>query len=227
MVEGDDFPGRRRRPVSRLAGAVMFAAFAGLLAGCATSTGPGTGAGGGASPTVPASPTALTFPALTETFTSAVNGYSVGYPAGQHITAATAPAPVGVHTWDGNLPYMDNFLDSFGTGFLTATSAAIPTGTSPERWVADELAAHLLTGSAFPDCAKTMTTEPVVVDGAAGVIDTHCASVDLGAIVTSGGRAYLIDLRADPPDKAWFQKILATVRLKPGNAAPASPSAKP
>ena len=199
----------------------------GLQAGCSTGAGAGASAGGGASPSAPASPTALIFPALTETFTSAINGYAIGYPKGQHITAATAPAPSGVHTWDSNAAYMDNFLDSFGTGSLTATSAAIPAGTTSEKWVADELAAHLLTGSAFPDCAKTMTTEPIVVDGVAGVIDTHCASIDLGAIVTSGGRAYLIDLRADPPDRTWFLKILATVHLQPGKAIPASPSAKP
>ena len=226
MVDGDGLPGRGR-PAQPRATALILAAVVGLVAGCATGSGAGAGSGSGAPSTAAASPTALTFPALTETFTSTVNGYSIGYPTGQHITAATAPAPVGVHTWDGNAAYMDNFLDSVGTGFLTATSAVIPTGTTPDRWVADELAAHLLTGSAFPDCAKTMTTEPIVVDGAAGVIDTHCASIDLGAIVTSGGRAYLIDLRADPPDRTWFLKVLATVRLMPGNAAPASPSAKP
>jgi len=226
MVDRDR-SARRGRRAPDLASALILAAIVGLLAGCTGGAGAGTAAAGGASPTAQASPTALVFPALTETFTSTVNGYSIGYPAGQHISAATAPAPMGVHTWDGNAAYMDNFLDSFGTGFLTATSAAIPAGTTANRWVADELAAHLLTGSAFPDCAKAMTTEPIVVAGAAGVIDTHCASIDLGAIVTSSGRAYLIDLRADPPDRTWFLKVLATVHLTPGNAVPASPSAKP
>ena len=167
-------------------------------------------------PTPQPSPTGVTFPPPTETFSSTINGISIGYPLGQQVHGASQPVPWAVqHTWSPTDPWVDNFLDTVGTGLINVVALPIPVGATPDKWVADELAASLLTTSSFPACGKTMSTERVTVDGVSGVIDTHCSVSDLTAIVTTGGIAYVIDLRADPPDKAWFLRLLATVKLHP------------
>ena len=70
------------------------------------------------------------------------------------------------------------------------------------------------------------TTEPITIDGVAGQIAVHCPDVVQNALVSAGGRGYLI-LDYGAADMAWFKQVLATVRLDPANVVDASPSASP
>ena len=73
----------------------------------------------------------------------------------------------------------------------------------------------LPTTGAFTECGPA---EPVVVDGASGVVGPDCPM----ALVSAGDRVFLIWLyRIDDPD--WFREILATVQLNPETALDAAP----
>lgn len=170
---------------------------------------------------IPGSP----LPRLTQTFTSPLNGFSIGYPSGQSIQAATRTANVDQRASSPDDPWVDNIIDILGTGLVSVWSVPL-TGT-PEQRMADELADSLLTTSGFAVCGSTMTTVPVVIDGHAGTIDTHCDAAYLDAFAILGGREYRISLQADPPNMDWFQEILASVRLHPEDALTVRPSESP
>jgi hypothetical protein len=172
------------------------------------------------SPSPSPSPSALPFPALTGSFTSPIGGYSIAYPEGARVIAATEVIAPGLHSWNPDQPWVDSILDPSGYGQWNIVSAPIPVGTTAEEWLADDLDASLLTGSGFPKCGSTMTTEPITVDGVAGTIDTHCPTVYMDAIVISGRRAYMFFLLVDNPNLTWFRTMLATVQLDPAGAAP-------
>ena len=152
-------------------------------------------------------------PPLTQSFTSTLHGISVSYPEGWTAQAATEPwteSPFSLLFGD---PHADFLYDPTLTDHLFLTIASQPIGDStPEEWVAEQLASD-------EGCAAT---EPIAVDGAAGLIGVDC---DV-AVVTTAGRGYMILLHTsddDPPavaayDRAWFEEVLATVQLQPEDA---------
>lgn len=172
-------------------------------------------------PTTAPSPTPGTVapPPLTQTFTSTQHGISLSYPEGWIARPATEP-------WTdhpGTPEYVDLGIDVLHDPvltdhlFLNISSRPI-VDTTPEAWVA-----------ASTGCT---TTEPIVVNGATGLIGTDdCKSV----AVTSAGRGYWIQLLTSddnpaavaPYDRAWFEQVLATVQLQPDRALNAAASATP
>ena len=176
------------------------------------------------------SPSPIAPPPLTQTFTSQMHGISVSYPEGWIARAATEP-------WTDRGPEVPQFLhpgfdvlhdpvdaDHF---FLYITSQPIGDST-PEDWVAASLASW--------GCTKT---EPIAVDGAAGLIGADIAPDCHFVAVTTAGRGYWIGLYTPYSgegdvapldfsyDRAWFEEVLATVQLQPEDAVEVAPSASP
>jgi hypothetical protein len=136
----------------------------------------------------------------------------VSYPDGWTARAATEPwtdrpgVPQFLH------PGFDVLKDPVRDGELFLYVASRPTGeTTPQDWV-DWITME----------GRCPTTEPIVVDGATGVIG--CSSVN----VTTAGRDYLIGLYSPNINeataaessryRAWFEGVLATVQLHPEDA---------
>jgi len=185
--------------------------------------GPAPGVGGSGampSPTVSPSPDPSAPPALTETFTSDVHGISISYPSGWATQPATEPvgtaalhflSPAGDYIYDRRL---NDHL------FLGLSSRPIE-GQSGDAWATERLN--------DPDEGCSATREPIVVDGATGVL------CDTLALVWVGDRGYGIRLytSGDEPwlgqyyDQAWFRDVLATVQLDPARAVAPAPSASP
>jgi len=168
-----------------------------------------------ATPEPSPSPAASAAP-LTETFTSTVHGISVSYPQGWTARAATEPSTDGTLPSGFVDPHLDVLHDPVLTDHLFLRIASQPIGdSSPEDWVAAQMA-----GEGEERCT---TTEPIVVDGATGLIGGESCDV---AVVTTAGRGYAIALSASddypdavaPYDRAWFEEVLATVQLHPEDA---------
>jgi hypothetical protein len=158
-------------------------------------------------------------PALTETFTSAINGMSVSYPSGWHLEPAT-------ESWNGDEFVQQNSLfadviyeKETDSPFIALASMPLA-GRSFDEWSSAYLAKVTADD---PSC--TGTRDPITVDGAAGVLSDPC----LMALVSDGQRGYFIWLyRSD--DRAWFERILSTVKLHAAEAVDAPsplPSAAP
>ena len=146
-------------------------------------------------------------PALTEAFTSTLHGMSVSYPDGWVPEAATEPWPAGGIVQQ-ETPFGDVIEDGSAgdTAFIALASQPLA-GKPLNEWVADY--------EPFTECGPA---EPVVVDGAHGVVGHNCQM----ALVSEGDRVFLIWLyRIDDPN--WFQEILATVKLDPKAAVDAAP----
>jgi hypothetical protein len=166
-------------------------------------------------------------PALTETFTSKRHGFSISYPAGWDTTDATEP-------WTA--PGLPNFSEPSGdfmydptlTDHLFLVVASKPlAGQDGAAW-ADQL---LNAMAANDDCALPLAS---VTTGAGPA--RQCAGG--GMVATwAGDRGYVIWLHTSdddptavaPYDEAYFNDILATLKLQPEDAVdtPASPSASP
>jgi hypothetical protein len=166
-------------------------------------------------PTFPPTPT-YEPPALTEAFTSDIHGISISYPAGWLSQPATAPWTTT--SWIlFREPAGDFLYDPSRTDHLFLELASAPlVDVTFDQWAAELLVAL--------DCPSS---EPVVIDGADGVL---CGAA---AAVPAGGRGYLLalytsddnaDLRAFD-SQAWFEEILVTVQLLPENAIDIAPSA--
>ncbi len=173
------------------------------------------------------SPSPIAAPPLTQTFTSQMHGISVSYPDGWTIEAATEPwtdAP-NSHSFDN--PQDDHLKHpAWETTEVFMTLASQPIGdTSPEDWIAEQMAQWV-------EVEGCTAYEPIAVDGATGRIGGE--GCDL-AVVTTDGRGYWIALRAwnkeqsavAPFDRAWFEEVLATVRLHPEDAVDSGPSPSP
>ena len=153
-------------------------------------------------------------------FTTGRNGISIAYPTGWVTRPATEPWTTGIP--DFTSPGGDIVHDPARQAGLWIAVASQPIGIStPDEWVAEKLA--------FDDGCKT--GEPIAVDGAAGLIGVgECTR----AAVTTDGRGYFFWLYTgdnDPSisvyDQAWFEEVLATVQLPPGDAVDAAPFASP
>ena len=185
------------------------------------STQSGVGGPPDASPSASASSTPSTSPsgspasppALTETYTSE-RGYSISYPPGWSVQPATDPWTTGFPsfvTTNSDLIYDPVLQDHL---FLMVASQPLG-GKTGAQWVDDLLAGR----AARDDCAAPI--QPVTIDGNQGQM---CASGT--AAVSAGDRGYVIVLyaSADDPaaiagyDQAYFNDILATMRLQPEDA---------
>ena len=211
-------------------GAVAVAAFAlgGLYLFNST---PGSGVAGGPSaspssspvlsPSPSPSPTAR--PALTGSFTSAIHGISVSFPTGWTVEyTATEPWTTGLpEDCEPTLCADQISAVVSGSPFLRLASQPLG-GLTGEQW-----STRVVNEPAF-DATCPPATEPVSIDGAAGMIAVICPDGILTALTWVDDRGYLIILYGDD-DREWFKEILATVRLHPEDAAApaASPGASP
>ncbi len=155
----------------------------------------------------PPSVAAAASPALTATFTSTLHGISVSYPERWVPKAATEPWAEGGIVQQQS-PFGDVIEDgSTGdTAFLALASQPLA-GRSLDEVVAGY--------GPFTECGSP---EPVVVDGAQGVVGSDCTM----ALVSAEDRVFLIWLyRIDDPE--WFEQILATVQLNPEAALDTAP----
>lgn len=174
-------------------------------------------------PTATADPTAsppASPPALNDTFTSAQHGYSVAYPSAWTAEAAINPWTDSAFPLSFGTPEVDFLYAPLIETELFLAVASQPLGDStPQDWVTEQMASG-------EGCAST---EPIDVGGAAGVIGAGDCNV---VTVTAGGRGYWIQLYTgdEAPaeyDRAWFEEVLATMQLQPGNAVDAEASASP
>jgi hypothetical protein len=188
------------------------------------SSGTTPAASGSGSASASTSPASSGLPALTETFTSTVGGFSISYPAGWKVVRATQTWPTGSFTSNPD----DHSVDAFSGPNLAiyAVSQKLATSTTPAKWLDEYLSDAALEFSNRTDCA-VVRTEPIVVDGATGVMNYSCSVVLIDSIVTSGGRAYVFSLQGDSVDKAWMLELLKTVQLHPESAIDTASSAAP
>jgi hypothetical protein len=207
------------------AAAVVLAVIVGIQFFGTTSGGTG---GPGDEPTATAYPTATPEPAatpepspseaaappLSQSFTSTQHGISVSYPDGWIARAATEPWTDRPDEPEFAHPGFDVLNDPVLTDhlFLAITSQPIGDATA-EDWVTEQMTSE----------ARCATTEPFSVGGATGLIGGDDCTA---AVVTTDGRGYSITLlKSDddpdvvaPYDGAWFEEVLATVRLHPEDA---------
>lgn len=172
------------------------------------------------SPGVSASP--IPIPALTETFTSPRNGFSVRYPANWTTKAATTSWRPG--TW---LPLGNSALDELqlrGTARLVVASQRLAAGQTEASWLASFIQPNYL-GTCTGDRASWPR---LTVDGQLGYLDVEACPVaadrkisspDLlyDVIVFSGDRWYEIALDG-VVDRAYFEAILSAIRFDPASA---------
>ena len=182
------------------------------------------GSGSSPQPTSLRSPGAspIPVPALTQTFASTRNGFSVQYPAGWAIKAATTSWRPGTYVPIGN-PSLDE-LKQLGEARLVVASQRLPQGQTESKWLAS-FARPFDLGACSGDRAGWPR---LTVDGASGYLDIEACSLpaDTGfstpdrlydLIVFSGGRVYEIGLDG-VVDRGYFEAILATMHLDPASA---------
>jgi hypothetical protein len=165
----------------------------------------------------------VTIPALTETFSSPRNGFSVRYPAGWSVTPATATWPPNTFLPLGN-PALDD-LERKGAARFVAASQPLVGGQTEAAW----LAAFVNPFKGPIVCATDPATSPRIAIGSmSGYLDTNgCAlpadtkfsspDLEFSAIVFAGGRAYRFSLDG-VVDLAYFKAVLATIALEPSRA---------
>jgi hypothetical protein len=190
--------------------AVVAVALGGLYL---SNSAPGSGVGGGPSPTPSPTPSPSPNPsALTESFTSAIHGISVSYPASWTVEyTATEPWTTGLPE-DCEPTLCADQISAVVSGkpFLRLASQPLG-GLTGEQW-----STRVVNEPAF-DASCPPAKEPVSIDGAAGKIAVICPDGILTALTWVDDRGYLIVLYGDD-DKEWFKEILATVRLHPEDA---------
>jgi hypothetical protein len=147
---------------------------------------------------------ASTFPALTRTFTSAIHHVSISYPA-NWTTGSGGPSFMN--------PAVDYLHDpALGDHvFISLRSEALD-GQTGLAW-----ATAFFNDPVREDC--TAEPEPITVDGAPGLI---CDTVALTWVGNRGYDIRLVVLSIYPGlgefyNRAWFEDVLATVRLPPGS----------
>jgi hypothetical protein len=157
-------------------------------------------------------------PPLTGSFTSSIHGISLSYPAGWSTRPATEPWTTEPRPLFSD-PNVDILHDPVLDDHLSVGVASQPlAGKAGDQWAADFLAGEV--------CGPT---EPVTIDGAAGLLSEGQCTI---AAVASDGRGYFVWLlRSDDEpwldqvyDRAWFEQLLATVDLRPEDAVDSAPS---
>jgi hypothetical protein len=169
-----------------------------------------------ASPVVP--------PALTETFTSNLHGFSISYPTGWVPRPATDPWTTGAP--DFMSTQGDVIYDPVLQDHLWIVVASQPlAGKSGTQWANDLLNAM----AAVDDCGLPL--EPITIDGSVG---QACSGSDAAA-VAAGDRGYMVWLHTSgddpaavaPYDREYFKAILATLQLTPEDAVDTGSSTAP
>lgn len=172
-----------------------------------------------AAPSTAPSPSAsaIVVPALTQTFTSARNGFAVKYPAGWTFTRATKPWAAGKSTLWG-----DPALDAIQTSDvrLVVASQKLTSGQTQDAW----LTAYCQAGGASasscgPQVRIGAQTGYLDMDGvpAAGGAIVPGRSVTFDAAVVVGGRGYEFTMDGIL-DRAYFQAFLDTLTFDPASA---------
>jgi hypothetical protein len=169
-----------------------------------------------ATPEPSSSPSATARPALTGSYTSAIHGISISYPAGWTIEAATQAWTSGSSS-ECDPPCEDRIVEKESdSAFLSLASQPLG-GVMGEQWAATVHSDPALGGTCGPD------VETISIDGAPGMIARICPDGLLTAQTWVDGRGYFILLyRVDDVD--WFKQILATVKLHPEDAVTPSAS---
>ena len=178
--------------------------------------------GAGQSPRPAPSVSPIPAPALTETFVSPRNGFSVRYPAGWSTQAATTSWRSGTYVPIGNSAL--DVLQLDGHARLAIASQRLAAGQTEASWLASFIQPYDL-GS----CTGNQASWPrVTIDGQLGYLDVEAcpAAADAGfsspdlrfdAIVFSGNRWYEIELDG-VVDRAYFEAILSTIHFDPASA---------
>jgi hypothetical protein len=205
---------------------IALGAFGIALLRSSTATGPGSSPGSSTqSSLLPSSgPGSSAAPALTKSFSSSFNGFSISYPGDWRVISAKRSWPTGSPNFNPDDPAVDSL--SGPNLAIYAVSQKIAAGTTPTQWLDKYMSDSRLDFSNRPDCAVEKTL-PIVVDGAAGVMIYSCEAVLIDAVVTAGGRAYVFSLQGDSPDKAFLLEVLKTVQLHPESAVDVAPSSSP
>jgi hypothetical protein len=194
-------------------GLALFGPGASGIGGPASTPSPSPFASPSPSPEAAESPGAA-YPPLTGSFTSDLFGISLAYPAGWIATPAQVP-------WDSNLQSdcepacIDEIAEPGPDNAFIRIVAEPLAGSTGEAWM-DEILADPIWEDTCPP-----TTEPVTIDGVAGLIAVHCPEAAVNGLLAAGGYGYLIVFYGDP-DVAWFRQVLATVQLHPEDVGPAS-----
>ena len=111
-------------------------------------------------------------------------------------------------------------LDSGRNNFILVASQPLA-GRSADQWAAEI--------SLTPDWGDTCAPnpEPVTIEGTAGLLVLHCPNADArSAVAWIEDRGYLI-VGYDLPSLDYFKAILASVKLRPGEAIDPTPSQSP
>jgi hypothetical protein len=150
-----------------------------------------------------------------DSFTSTQNGISLATPAGWTKQPATEPGP---EAWPGGWitfgdPYADFIYDPVKQGNLWLGIDSVPLNAAD--------------ADAWPNAQISVTecpiAVPVTIDGALGYTGFEFQSTECSvAFVNLGDRGYQIRLYASDDaavyDRAWFDEVLATVKLHPSDA---------
>jgi len=175
--------------------------------------GPSVGGPATPSPTLQSTPAASPSAtpgglALTESFTSSVNGLTVRYPTGWDVQPATK-------AWTGSLVSQESaFADVIAithsdNPFIALASLRLA-GATLDEWSSTYLSGHT--------CSAP---EPLTVDGRDGRL-VSCEE-GLYAFATVDDRGYLTWLYGSD-DVQWFTQVIATLELDPEEIGGASPS---
>lgn len=161
-------------------------------------------------------------PALTETFVSTRNGFSVRYPAGWSTKAATTSWRPQTYVPIGNSALDE--LKHEGEARLVVASQRLAPGETEASRVASfnqpyDLGACSRDRAAWPRFTVDGQSAYLDVEGCPLPADTGFSTPDLrfDVIVFAGGRIYEIALDG-VVDRAYFDALLATIHLDPATA---------
>jgi hypothetical protein len=158
-------------------------------------------------------------PALTQTFTSDLYGYTISFPSTfWTATAGTALWVPGVTP--GTVGWSDTFLPPSTINGFRAASAIVPAGVT----TLDDPRIQNITAYGGGECGPASSTlGDIVIDGQTGKVRFSCEEIE--ATVFVGGRMYLFTLFLDtlPPyttagGRALFEAMIASVQLTPETA---------
>jgi len=166
-------------------------------------------------------------PPLTQSFTSARNGFSIRYPSGWTATPATASWSPGT-ALDWGEPQLDAIQSK--TERFVASSQRLNLSESADDWL---LRMCRLYEAGWVNCDTALPTWPVITvgagtgrifqDGVGGGAMPVDGSRVFDAFLVIGDRGYEVTLDG-LVDRATFDALLASMTLDPAAAVDASPS---